>query len=172
MSRVRKVVAWLVLLAVVAAPTAALVYALSRPAEAKPIRAYIEIAFEPPMLLFETAAWRQAARVPFTLVMESEKHHRKALDVARLVGYLFTAKLAGWRRFCAGLNLDPEICWACLPGYDRVKRAEAAAGHTAFTPEGVVAYLRREDRDAELITADDIAAGLRECLETRAEWWG
>ncbi len=103
---------------------------------------------------------------------DDEKQSARVLDVARLVGYLFKVKLAGWREFCAEYSIDPELCWSCLPGFERVKRAERVAEGAAFTPEGVRAYLRKVGKATELITAEAVVAGLRACLEARAEWWG
>ena len=51
-----------------------------------------------------------------------------------------------------------------LPGFDTVTRA-------AFVPEGAVRYLQRcGHENAQAITAEDIAAQLRQCLKARAEW--
>src|SRR5262245_42936254 len=40
-------------------------------------------------------------------------------------GYELNTYLAGWRAFCAGLKIDPEILWKRLPGYQIVKSAES-----------------------------------------------
>jgi hypothetical protein len=82
-------------------------------------------------------------------------------------------QLAGWRRFCGELDLDPDLCWSCLPGSDTVRRAERLAESVAFTPDGVAEYLRRlVSGTPRVVTADDVASGLRDCLKARAEWWG
>jgi hypothetical protein len=105
--------------------------------------------------------------------MIDDKQSERMLDCAMLSGFLFNVKLAGWRLFCAGENIDPEVCWTPLPGYSTVKEAERMAEHTAFSPEGVVAYMKRAGRDyRDPPTAEQVAVGLRETLEERAEWWG
>ncbi len=97
----------------------------------------------------------------------------RLLDVALLFGYLVKVQLAGWRTFCAGHDLPADLCWSFLPGFATVKEAERRAGTAAFTAEGVAAYLRRKyDATPKVVTADEVAAGLRECLRARAEWWG
>jgi hypothetical protein len=97
----------------------------------------------------------------------------RTLDTALLFGYFFKVQMAGWRQFCGEYDLDPEICWSCLPGFGTVKRAEKMAEEAAFTPEGASRYLQRSGRrPAEVPTAEDIAAGLRGCFKARAEWWG
>jgi hypothetical protein len=102
-----------------------------------------------------------------------DKYGKRMLDVGMLLGYLLKVQLAGWRQFCAEHDLDPELCWSCLPGFDTVKRAEQMAEEIAFTPEGASRYLQRSGREPVMVpTAEDIAAGLRACFKARAEWWG
>jgi hypothetical protein len=97
----------------------------------------------------------------------------RALDTALLFGYLFKVQLAGWRQFCREYDLEPEICWSCLPGFGTVQRAERIAEEAAFTAEGVARHLQRSGGErAGVPTAEDVAAGLRVCFHARAEWWG
>jgi hypothetical protein len=39
-------------------------------------------------------------------------------------GYLFQAYLGGWRKFCADLQLEPELLWQTLPGYETFQWAK------------------------------------------------
>jgi hypothetical protein len=101
-----------------------------------------------------------------------DKQGTRMFDVALLFGYLFKVQLAGWRQFCAELQVDPEQLWSCLPGFTTVKHAEHKTETAAFTAEGADAYLRRAGREnARSPTAEDVAAGLRASLKARAEWW-
>ena len=94
-------------------------------------------------------------------------------DAALALGYVFNVSLAGWRLFCAGHSLEPELCWACLPGFATLRRAEQTSGTAAFTQEGAARYLQRIGREpANVKTAEDVASSLRACLRERAEWWG
>jgi len=95
----------------------------------------------------------------------------RLLDAALVFGYLLKVKLAGWRAFCAELHLDPELCWSLLPGFEAVQRAEETADQGAFTAEEVVAWRQRKGGTPKAPTAEDVAAGLRKCLEARADWW-
>jgi hypothetical protein len=95
------------------------------------------------------------------------------LDCALLYGFVFNVRLAGWRLFCAEHGFPPELLWAELPGYGTVRRAERTAQAAAFTPEGAAAHAKRRGRaDCEPPTAEGVAAGLREALRVRADWWG
>ena len=102
-----------------------------------------------------------------------DKHSPRLLDIALAFGYLFNVNLAGWRQFCVEDQLDPELCWSLLPGFDRIKRVAELTETTAFTPEGMVRFLARKDEEpGQPVTANLIAASLRKCLEIRTEWWG
>jgi hypothetical protein len=67
------------------------------------------------------------------------------------LGYVFKMHWAGWRQFCAELNLDPEDDWVGVPGYYLVKRAEKAVEANpevgvpggAFSEEQVMRYMAR-----------------------------
>jgi hypothetical protein len=77
-------------------------------------------------------------------------------------------RLTAWRLFCAEQRLDPAVCWCCLPGLDRIKRAEKAAEQVAFTREDFDQWCARSGRGVAVTTAEDLAAGLRESLKSRA----
>jgi hypothetical protein len=58
-----------------------------------------------------------------------------------------------------------------------VLTAEQMAERAAFVPEGVVRFLERERPGKSIdpqgvITAEGVAADLRETLKRRAAWWG
>jgi hypothetical protein len=65
------------------------------------------------------------------------------------LGYVFKMHWAGWRQFCAELNLDPECDWVGLPCYYLLKRAEKAVEASpetglprgAFSEEEVAHYI-------------------------------
>jgi hypothetical protein len=107
---------------------------------------------------------------------EEGKHTEKMRRAALALGYVFGVSLAGWRRFCQEHHLEPEaqVCWACLPGFDTVRWAEAEAERAAFGEEGAARWLDETGggQAVKVPTAEDVAAGLREALKARAEWWG
>ena len=104
---------------------------------------------------------------------EKGKAAERLLDLGLFFGYLLKGQLAGWRQFCAEHHFEPELCWTCRPGLETVRRAEKLAESAAFTQEGAARYLeRRGEGPARVPTAEAVAAGLRECLRARAEWWG
>jgi hypothetical protein len=144
--------------------------ALSVPDHFGLAQAYLEISTLHLMELLDLAALYFQA---FGLADGAKgKAGERLLDVALLFGFLFNVKLAGWRLFCAEHSLDPELCWSCLPGYETVQRAERLATKAAFTQEGAARYLKRSGREAAQVkTAEDVAASLRECLRARAERW-
>jgi hypothetical protein len=119
-------------------------------------------------LLFETL---MATDTP------EDKYSKRLLGVAQTFGFVFKTKLAGWRLFCREQNLDPELCWSCLPGFRTLKRAEKLADCAAFERDGAAAFLADAKADigkvaGELITPESVAAELRHCFAVRAEWWG
>jgi hypothetical protein len=98
---------------------------------------------------------------------------RSLLDSARVFGYLLRVNLEGWRRFCAGRDLDPDLCMDCYPGREVLEMAADLAGRAAFTPEGVLACIQRKDPAASAIpTAEGVAAALGKTFDVRAAWWG
>jgi hypothetical protein len=97
----------------------------------------------------------------------------------KLCAYVFTTNLDGWRLFCAELKEDPELL-AGLPGYDTVKRTEAAARAIAFTREEATAYLQSKcdetaeavEVEIEVVTVETEVAGLWAVMNSRVERWG
>jgi hypothetical protein len=101
------------------------------------------------------------------------KQGERMLDAALIFGYLFKVNREGWRLFCAGRRLEPELLWSCQPGYDTVERAAQMAERAAFTAEGVVRHLERgSGKPARAVTAEEVAGTLEEVMKARAEWWG
>jgi hypothetical protein len=97
---------------------------------------------------------------------------RRLRATVGMFAYVFTAKLDGWRRFCAGRQLDPEALMNDLPGYDTVKRTEEAARIMACTPEEAAAWLReRGDEAAQAPTAESVAASLVAWVENWEATW-
>jgi hypothetical protein len=98
---------------------------------------------------------------------------RSILDSARVFAYMLKVNLAGWRKFCEGASFDPDLCIAHLPGGEVLEMAAELAEQTAFTPEGLLAWARRKDKEVTAApTAENVAAGLRKLLDVRADWWG
>jgi hypothetical protein len=78
----------------------------------------------------------------------------------------------GWKRFCADLNIDPEIVLRHLPGYEMIKDAQASAPAIAFTASEAEAFLHSEKNvQAEEQSPEAVAEALREYLELRVTWW-
>jgi hypothetical protein len=104
---------------------------------------------------------------------EGEENPPKRLRATvGVFAYVFTTKLDGWRRFCSEFNVDPELLMNALPGYDTVKRTEAAARRAACTAEKATAWLReRGNGTATALTVETVAASLWEFVNSRAEWW-
>jgi hypothetical protein len=114
-----------------------------------------------------------------------------AWEKAFVLGYHVKTNLAGWRKFCADLNIDPECGWRMLPGFKLVKQAEKMAEPdpetgilgAAFLAQGVARYFASEagnpktEVDDETLqkfwppTADDVAAGLRRAWDGLQEKW-
>jgi hypothetical protein len=111
---------------------------------------------------------------------------------AMLCGYLFQTYLTGWHKFCAEINMAPELLWKLLPGFETIKRADELSAHRpgkwppgcAYVEEGAARYLARAkmgkpelDVDEETmekfrpVTAEDIANNLRTFWhEMLAKW--
>ncbi len=98
----------------------------------------------------------------------------RLLDCAYLFGYLLNAHVAGWRAFCAGLQLDPDAVPDLLPGRNLVDLAARFADQSAFTADEALAYVRRrfDPEHGRVLTADDVAAGLRQLYDVRTKAWG
>ena len=109
----------------------------------------------------------------------------EALRQLRMVAFRFVIESDAWKLLCAELRLDPEAILRHLPGCDMVRGMEEAARQIGFTPEEALAYLRTHPEAAEgaagqapaarrkdhLDTAADVARGMREFLEERAQRW-
>jgi hypothetical protein len=66
-------------------------------------------------------------------------------DGMLLGGYLFKTRWVGWRSFCADFNLDPDIHWSILPGFQLLKRAERASGTNPKTGLPGLAFVEEEE---------------------------
>jgi hypothetical protein len=116
-----------------------------------------------------------------------------AWDTAMVLGYYFGTSLEGWRRFCAGMDLAPEVLWQGYPGYGTIRCAARASGPdprtgspgTAYVAEGVARRRAGQavgEAGAELdaaalaaywpVTAEQVAAELREAWEHLEATWG
>jgi hypothetical protein len=118
-----------------------------------------------------------AVYLPVVAMADAEhadaKRAGRLFGAAQALGYVFGVKLAGWRQFCAGISLDPELCWSCLPGFQTIKRAEELAGAGSFGAAEMAAYLKGKGKGApQPLTAADVAADLHRCFAERADWWG
>jgi hypothetical protein len=82
--------------------------------------------------------------------------------------YLFLVESEGWNRFCAELNLDPDVLVRDVPGYTTVKAAEKVARVLGYTPEEAAHAVRLQQGDtASVLTAETILAGYRKALAAR-----
>jgi hypothetical protein len=96
----------------------------------------------------------------------------KAMNLAMYFAWKFRLLLAGWRTFCGELGMDAEACWAILPGYENFRKAERSTESAAFTPERIVAFLKRVGaNDPVPPTAEYVAAELHRCFDARIAWW-
>jgi hypothetical protein len=125
----------------------------------------------------------------FALPDDTKKEEEAALDQRVLMAHLFKTNLAGWRQFCATFRFDPDWTWRLLPGFETVIRAaEVLDGpnpapervraalrrqlkRAGSIPEGVRADLQKRVADGSLITADEVAAELRDWLHAGAAPW-
>jgi len=103
--------------------------------------------------------------------------------MAYAVGFLFKAKLEGWSLFCKRINIWSPVLWdqADLPGLDRIRRAFTlvhAGG--AFTSAAEMAHWVNEvgsdefleHTEADVLTAEQVAADLDATFRDRVKWWG
>jgi hypothetical protein len=104
-------------------------------------------------------------------------------EVAYGAGYLFKAKMAGWKLFCERWNDSPVALWKCagFPGFDRLKRALVltATGVAFPTAADMVRWCNSvrpdgdpEETEAGIITAVGFADNLDAALRERVRWWG
>lgn len=102
----------------------------------------------------------------------SAETESRAMDVAMFLAWQFQLMLAGWRTFCGELGMDAEACWAMLPGYETVRKAERSATAAAFKPEGVDAFLKRLGFKNPIVpTVQQVVAELHECFDAQIAWW-
>jgi len=93
----------------------------------------------------------------------------KILRDASLHAYLFLVESEGWNRFCAELNLDPDVLLRDVPGYDTVKVAEKIARVLAYTPEEAAQAVRSQHGDTAAVRAvETTLAGYRKALAEKS----
>jgi hypothetical protein len=104
-------------------------------------------------------------------------------ELARWFARVFVVHTDAWRLLCGELKFDPEALVRDQPGYETVRRFEAAARAVAFTAEEALDYLRGRMGEGEgpapagvtrvwrLDGAEDVARAWRECLDEWAGWW-
>jgi hypothetical protein len=91
----------------------------------------------------------------------------------RMLAYVLTVKLDGWRRFCAEFQIDPDLLLHDLSGYETTKRSEEAARLLAFSVDEARAWLRRTSTaTAEVMTAESESAAIGGFVKSREKWWG
>src|SRR5262245_21075204 len=88
----------------------------------------------------------------------------------------FVAHVEGWKQFCAGLHLDPDVHARLMIGWDNVQRTEAAARELAFDAEAAARFVRlqtvpvagddtRERGPQPVETAEEIAQSWQAILD-------
>ena len=93
--------------------------------------------------------------------------------LVRAFGYILTARVDGWKLFCAGLKAGPDLLLRGIPGLETAGRAEEAARGMAFSAAEMADWVRRgKGGPARVMTAETEAAAWRTFLEARAGWWG
>jgi hypothetical protein len=109
------------------------------------------------------------------------KEHRRTL---RLLAFFCVLRADGWKLFCEGLLIDPDVPPRKLPGYKAVQEMEQDARVLAFTAEEAAAYLREDWKAAppaeekappaggRIADAADVAWAMRKKFEARLEAWG
>jgi hypothetical protein len=103
---------------------------------------------------------------------EAKARRKRTFEAVQLSAYLLTANIDGWATFCAKLKIDPDVLLRDMPWYEIVKYAEPTARALAYTPEEAAAWMRCKGKEpVEVITAEKVAASLREFLERRKAWW-
>jgi hypothetical protein len=89
----------------------------------------------------------------------------------RMAGYLLAVTYDGWERFCADLQMGPDLLMGKLRGWDAVCETEAVARRVAFTPEQVAAWRSGRGKPALAPTAEDVARTLRALLDEFLVTW-
>jgi hypothetical protein len=101
------------------------------------------------------------------------------LDLAQGFGFMLRTKADGWKLFCERLSVPPFLVWEVgrLPGTDRLRRALALAGTTAFSPADFLRWLNRvrptgePERPEVPLTAEGVASATESLFRERAAWW-
>jgi hypothetical protein len=94
-------------------------------------------------------------------------------DAVLLLGYRVKVLAAGWKLFCDRATLDDRQYDEQLPGGGVLSLAEKVAETVAFTPEEVLAHVRRSHPEATSVeTAESVAADLKSLFEDRLVKWG
>ena len=97
-----------------------------------------------------------------------DRREIEILQNARLHAYVFLVESEGWDRFCAELNLDPDVLVRDVPGYTTVEVAAKIARVLAYTPEEAAQAIRLQQGDtAEVPTVETTLAGYRKALAAR-----
>jgi hypothetical protein len=102
----------------------------------------------------------------------------RRLDLALALGFVLRTKAEGWKLFCDRLSVPPFLVWEGVPGFDRLQRALALTEDAAFTPQGVVRWLktirpegRPEATIQTLISAEMVADSLSEVFREFVDRW-
>lgn len=136
------------------------------------------------------AAFGQLALLHLLELMDSVANHfvylacakdQKTMRTVQLVGCVFRAQLAGWRKFCSELGVDPHLFWRDMPGFGHVIKLETITNAAASSYElplfmgsdGEHIVSDAEGRqDAVRYTADTVAAKLRADWRIFVDLWG
>jgi hypothetical protein len=105
-------------------------------------------------------------------VFAKGEHKERAWEAALVLGYRLKAGLAGWRRYCAEEQFDPEFWWPAFLGLEQVQQAEKVAEKFAFTAEEMGECLKRAGDGGEVRDTDAVVADLRAMMQTCAKCWG
>jgi hypothetical protein len=93
-------------------------------------------------------------------------------SVGSLNGYLYRVLREGWRLFCHGLHLPPDLYADTLPGRDLLDVADRFAESWAFTPQEALAHARaKHGPDAEILIEKDVAGRWREAYRATYRRW-
>jgi hypothetical protein len=95
-----------------------------------------------------------------------EARELRLLATMRRLGTRILALQEGWRRFCAGLHIDPEAPLRDLPGYGTVQLAVRAAPLMALSAEEMAALAALPGGNPEL-TPEAVYADYLATLEYR-----
>jgi hypothetical protein len=92
--------------------------------------------------------------------------------VGSLYGYLYRVRREGWRSFCEGLHLPPDLYADRLPGRDLLDVADRFAETWAFTPEEALAHVwTKHGPDLVLLTEEGVADRWREAYRAAYRQW-